>query len=209
MTFKNALWAAGFPEREDGIVSGQLGSDAYARITGLPNQTLQSGSVRIEGSGVAGHLLVTAKADTDVLTAVITIAGSSAAAADLTGRVLTVSLPTTAIRRDLKTAIDGLTGAPFTTRYVGGAGANDAMTPGTFRYTFEPRIERNSLMLEISADRDVFVFRGSSAPSDNTASVLLPQDRVVRVELVRNERLFLRRSASQNTRYSVRAWIRE
>ena len=207
MPFKDALWAAGFPEVEDAIIGASTNGATYFTVPGLPGRVM-AGSFDISEHGT-GALRVTAKPGVNVLRAEVSIDdGNVPAAAELEGQDLTVEVVTTTNLGAIKALIDGLAGAPFTTAYVGGARASDAINGGTFNYVFGPRVNGQPLMVELTSTRDCYVHRGPAAPADDTASVLVPQDGTLRFELRPNEDIRVKRIGSNNAVFSLRCWRR-
>lgn len=209
MAFKRALWAAGFPELEDAVLSGALTSAPWIRITGLP-QRLMAGSIQISEHG-DGHLLITAKPDVQVRSAEVSIdATHSAASATFAAETLSVEVADTANLGAIKGQVDGLTGTPFTTAYVGDAAATDALNAGDFDYVFAPRTPAAALMVEIVGERDLRIARQLDAPpGTNSGTVFWPADTVFRGEVASSHNLWLRRVTNNNTGYSIRVWTRE
>ena len=71
---------------------------------------------------------------------------------------------------------------------------------------------RRALMLEVSADQDLYVFCGAEYPGlgeiDHTRSIFVGQRRPLRLELNQSYNLYIARMALVSTFVSVRAWVR-
>ena len=120
MVFKNALWAAGFPEQEDGVLGAATVGSTWEQVTELPAR-LESGSIRISEHG-SGYLLITANTGVDIRRAEVSVdAANDPQTAAVSGQVLTVAVLDRSNLGAIKTLVDGLTGTPFTTAYVDGA----------------------------------------------------------------------------------------
>ena len=205
--FHPALWTAGFPEQEAAVVSGATTDGSWVEITGLPNR-LQSGRIRLREHG-DGNLQITAAGDVDARTAAINVEGVAAAAATFANGVLTVTVATTANLGAIKDAVDGISGTPFNTAFVGGASENDALLPGTLNYTFAPRVEAKPLMCELTASGAAFVFRGRANPSGDTGNYVAGPAEPLRFELSAAQHdVRIKRIGSTDVSYSLRAWVR-
>ena len=207
MTFKNALWVAGFPEIESEIISGVTDGAGYVVVQSTLNR-LQRGSIEIDEHG-AGGLRVTAKTDIDALRAVVTLATDSTAAVAFADGVLTLSNPSTGNLGAIKDLIDGLAGAPFTTAFFGTAGMNDALNAGVYNYSFETNPERRSIIAEVRVSQQAWMHRGLTAPSDDTTSIILDPGEATRCEVTAGQRdMRIKRLTGTNANFSVRVWAR-
>ncbi len=190
------------------------------RVQGNNNRiTFADGFLDIRGRSGNTNLnaiksLIDGLAGTPFTTAYVGGAMSTDAVANGTREI---DVPTTSRQTlgDIKAVVDGMTGTPFTTAYVdSGAAATVLELPASRRtsmYEFDGQVVHQPLMVELTAAVAVRLFRGASAPTGDTASILVPATVPLRFEHSNKPGIgiWLQRTGNANVAYSLRVWRRE
>ena len=211
----NIRWSDSFPGVQDGFWAASDLGNVYVD-PGINNFGAQA-YADVDDHG-AGALRVTLKRGTRVgalgndVDFSLLVAGSSAATAtwDADDGLLAVSVATTVNLAAIKAAIDGVTGTPFTTEYVGGATANDALNAGGHEYPFGNGTGDGYARFEILPKDDARVIVGKVKPGNNaTPYLFLPGGVPFRGTVDLGHSVWIKADAGNNKDATARWWHEE